>query len=378
MKKRMLLIALVVGLVLLIGGYVMQKPEAQDSNRLTLYGNVDLRQVNLAFQVSGQIQKMRVNEGAEVAPGQELACVDQTRYQAKLDLAKANVQALQAQRDKLVAGNRPEEISQAKNAYLATRTEASQAHKSYERLKALLPKKLASQEDVDTARAKADALRHQEKANYEAWQVAVLGARKEDIAQVEAQIQQAQAQVALAQKDLDDTRIVSPIKGIVRDRVLEPGDLAQAQQVVMTVALKSPKWVRAYLSESDLGKVKLGMPAQVMTDSYPDKTYDGWVGYISPVAEFTPKTVQTEALRAQLVYQVRIFTCDPQSELRLGMPATVAIRLDQKPLRHPQCASGAESVSEAKVSASDDDLPPSNDLDNDSDHNSGHNPNIAE
>ncbi|QKI89048.1 efflux RND transporter periplasmic adaptor subunit [Thiomicrorhabdus xiamenensis] len=337
MKKRLLLGIILLAVSAFSAWYYFHETGVEETDQITLYGNVDLRQVNLAFQVSGQIEKMQVSEGAHVKQNQELASIDSTRYQAKLDYAKSSVSALQATLDKLIAGNRPEEIAQAKSRYLAAKTEAQQAQSSYERLKSLLPKKLASQDAVDNAKAKAQALRHQQLATYDAWQVALMGARDEDIAQVKAQIEQAQAQVALAQKDLDDTVLHSPINGIVRDRVLEPGDLAQPQQVVMTLAVQSPKWVRAYVSETELGKIKQGMPAEIMTDSYPGKRYSGWVGYISPVAEFTPKTVQTEELRTQLVYQVRIYTCDLQSELRLGMPATVNIDLQSSPLLSPEC-----------------------------------------
>lgn len=342
MKKRLLIVLLVLTVIAALTWYFWPKPQAENAHSLTLYGNVDLRQVNLAFQVSGQIQEMQITEGSRVKAGQQLACVDSTRYDSKLALAKAKVAELEAELSKLETGNRPQEIAQAKSQYLATRSEADDAQQNYKRLKTLLPRKLASQQDVDNARAKATTLKHQEQAALEAWNLAKLGAREEDIARVKAQVTQAQAQVALAQKDVEDTRIVAPASGIVRDRILEPGDLAQPQQVVMTLALQSPKWVRAYLNEADLGKVKMGMMAHISTDSYPNKTYEGWVGYISPVAEFTPKTVQTEALRTQLVYQIRIYTCDPNGELRLGMPATITMDLTAAPNDHPQC--GPEST----------------------------------
>lgn len=263
-----------------------------------------------------------------------------------MNLAQAQVASLQAQLDKMLAGNRPEEIAQAQNRYLASKAEAEQAAKTYQRLKTLLPKKLASEDDVDLAQTKADAARHTEVAAKNAWIVAKLGARKEDIAQVKAQIAQAEAQVTLAQKNLTDANLISPVDGIIRDRILEPGDIAQPQQTVMTLALQNPKWIRAYVSENQLGKVKIGLPATITTDSYPNKVYHGWVGYLSPVAEFTPKTVQTEDLRTQLVYQVRIYTCDTAGELRLGMPATVTIDPHDKPLKEPTCSAGTVEQSD--------------------------------
>ena len=117
----------------------------------------------------------------------------------------------------------------------------------------------------------------------------------------------------------------------MRDRILEPGDMASPQTPVLTLALNDPLWVRTYVPESELGRIRLGMAAEVHTDSYPDKTYHGWVGFLSPTAEFTPKNVETSDLRTRLVYQARIFVCNPQNELRLGMPATVTLALDQPP-----------------------------------------------
>lgn len=119
--------------------------------------------------------------------------------------------------------------------------------------------------------------------------------------------------------------------GVVRDRILEPGDMATPQTPVLTLAFTDPVWVRAYLPEPMLGRVKPGMEARILTDSYPGRAYAGWVGYISPTAEFTPKNVETPELRTRLVYQVRVFACNPRGELRLGMPATVTIDLDQAP-----------------------------------------------
>lgn len=338
MKKRILLLVILIVVSVLAYWFVSHSRSSEKNGEIKLYGNVDIRQVNLAFQVAGQIEKIDVQEGSRVKAGQKLACIDKTRYKAQMDLATEQVNALQAQLDKMLAGNRPEEIAQAKNRYLAAKAEAEQAQKTYQRLKTLLPKKLASQDDVDLAASKADATRHNEVAAKNTWEVVKLGARKEDIAQVRAQIAQAQAQVTIAKKNFTDANLISPVDGIIRDRVLEAGDIAQPQQTVMTLALQSPKWVRAYVSEKQLGKVKLGLPATITTDSYPGKVYKGWVGYLSPVAEFTPKTVQTEDLRTQLVYQVRIYTCDTSGELRLGMPATVTINEHGSPLKDPKCA----------------------------------------
>jgi HlyD family secretion protein len=134
---------------------------------------------------------------------------------------------------------------------------------------------------------------------------------------------------------LKEADLISPVDAMVRTRIMEPGEIAFPQKPVLSLAITDPKWVRAYVSEPDLGKVKPGMPVTVGVDSFPDRRFDGWVGFISPVAEFTPKAVQTEDLRTSLVYEVRVFVKDPSDDLRLGMPATVCVPPEQRELQIP-------------------------------------------
>ena len=157
----------------------------------------------------------------------------------------------------------------------------------------------------------------------------VAGPRLEEVAEAEARLRAAEAQLALLQQQLADAQLVAPVHGIVRTRLMEPGEMASPQKPVFSLAVTDPKWVRAYVSEPDLGKVSPGMAASVAVDSFPERRFDGWVGFISPVAEFTPKAVQTAELRTSLVYEVRVFVKDPGDALRLGMPATVYLPLDQ-------------------------------------------------
>ena len=131
----------------------------------------------------------------------------------------------------------------------------------------------------------------------------------------------------ITERDLADANLYAPTAGVIQNRILEPGDMASPQTPAYTLALTNPVWVRAYVAEPDLGKIHLGMAAAVATDSYPGKVYEGWVGFISPTAEFTPKSVETTEVRTALVYQVHIYVKNPNNELRLGMPATVTIPL---------------------------------------------------
>ncbi|OIQ66824.1 p-hydroxybenzoic acid efflux pump subunit AaeA [mine drainage metagenome] len=149
------------------------------------------------------------------------------------------------------------------------------------------------------------------------------------------------AALALAQRELADTVLRAPAAGVVEDRIVEVGDMASPQTPVYTVALDNPVWARVYLPETELGRVRPGMRAQISSDSFPGKAFAGWIGFVSPTAEFTPKSVQTPDLRSELVYRVRVFACNPQGLLRLGMPVTVRVPLrDNAPRAQPERVCG--------------------------------------
>jgi HlyD family secretion protein len=205
----------------------------------------------------------------------------------------------------------------------------------FDRTKKLYKERVASQQAVDDSEANHNVARAELKVAQEALALAVAGPRVEDIVQAKEMLKVDEAQLALAQEVLKDTELFAPADGVIRNRILEPGDMASPQIPVFTMALINPVWVRTYAPESTLGTLALGMSADVSTDSYPGKVYKGWIGFISPTAEFTPKNVETPELRTRLIYQVRVYTCNSQDELRLGMPATVTIPLDQ-----PKPASG--------------------------------------
>jgi len=228
------------------------------------------------------------------------------------------------------AGSRPQEIKKARADYAAANAEARAAKDTAHRLEKLLPQKQASADDVETARAKAKAAKARADAVAETLALSIAGPRKEDIAVAEAQLKARQAGVQLAKQQLDDANLYSPADGIIRNRILEPGDMVTPQSAILTLALVDPVWARAYVSETSLGKIAPGFDAEIVSDSYPDKTYHGWIGYISPTAEFTPKNVQTAELRTRLIYSIRVYACNANNELRLGMPVTVKIPLHQQ------------------------------------------------
>jgi HlyD family secretion protein len=332
MKSRVLqLVVLVLLLASAGGGYWWWSESQRESSvdELILFGNVDIREVQLAFNQSDRIERLLVKEGDRVYEGQLLGVLDSRRLKAAADKAEAQVQAQRQVVARLVNGTRPEDIRKARADVDLARAELENAQRTAVRRKALAEQKAGSQQDADDARAAAATAQARLAAAQAALDLAIAGPRKEDIAEARAQLQSLEAQRALAHVELADTSLHAPKAGVIQDRILEPGDMASPQKPAFTLAISDPVWVRAYVPEPDLGKLSLGMMAEVETDSFPGKRYRAWVGFISPTAEFTPKSVEVRQLRTRLVYQVRVFVHNPEDELRLGMPATVHVPLDQ-------------------------------------------------
>jgi len=308
----------------------MSRTPPASSPELILYGNVDIRQVNLAFNGSDRIATMHVREGENVRKGQLLATLDTQRLERAVVHQEAQGASAAATLARLEAGSRPEEIRKARAEVDAAMAEARNAKRNAQRLRGLLAKDMVTQEEADNATAIADASTARLRAAQETLKLAIEGPRTEDIEAARQTLGALRAQLALTKREFADASLSAPANGIIQDRLLEPGDMATPQSPLYTLALMDPVWVRAYATEPDLGKLRQGMIAFVSTDSYPNKRYQAWVGFISPTAEFTPKSVETSELRTHLVYQVRVYACNPQNELRLGMPATVLVPLDQQ------------------------------------------------
>lgn len=299
--------------------------EQAASRDIVLYGNVDIREADLAFNVAGRVESLRVEEGDKVQKGQLLATLEPETYEADVEAAKARVAAQQATLNRLLAGSRPEEIKQARENVRALRAQLELAQATLKRTEELATDRFAPFQKLDEDRARVRGLEAQLSAAGEALSLMVQGPRAEDIAAARAQLRALQAESALALQRLDYTKLFAKDRGVVRTRVVEPGAVVAANTPVFTVALSDPVWVRTYISEPQLGKIRPGMPARVFTDSSPGRAYDGWVGFISPVAEFTPKTVETTELRTSLVYRLRVYVKDPDNSLRQGMPVTVRL-----------------------------------------------------
>ncbi|MDA8059697.1 MAG: efflux RND transporter periplasmic adaptor subunit [Leptospirillum sp.] len=281
-KKRIFLVILILSAILVtVFHKKLFSSGDQGKSSLTLYGNIDLREVQLAFHDTGRIEKLLYLEGSSVKKGDLMATLDPIRYQDMVDADKATLDR--------------------------ARIQLTDAQRTYVRVKRLAHAKFNSEQKLDDATAALDAAK--------------------------ASIRQSEAQLALDQRQLVDTKVYAPVDGIVQNRILEPGDMAFPASPVYTIARSHPLWARVYVEEPELGKVHEGMIATVTSDSYPGRKYYGYIGYISPTSEFTPKEVQTLHQRTILVYRMRVYLSCPTTELRLGMPVTVTIPLvsDQPP-----------------------------------------------
>lgn len=277
--KRTILISLLVLVVLAIIGIIVYFAafRHKEKNILTLYGNVDVRQTDISFRVSGQVKELLFEEGEYVPKGALMAILDTAPYNSQVIQAKNNVASIQANLEN--------------------------AQQLLKRRKDLIGIEGVSQEDLDTARSNLEAL--------------------------QANLASAQAAERVAEDNFEYTRVYAPNDGIILTRIREPGSVVNPTDPVYTLSILSPVWVRAYVSEPDLGRIAYGMHASVFTDTDHGKVYHGKIGFISPVAEFTPKTVETTKLRTDLVYRLRIYVDNPDNLLKQGMPVTVKIKTNE-------------------------------------------------
>ena len=327
MSKRIIPLAVVALLALAVLGYWVFGRHGDDSH-IVLQGNVDLRQIELPFNDSERIAEVLVDEGMTVKAGQVLARLDTGRLLPRVAQAEARAAAQREVLRKLRNGARPEEIAQARAALAAAQAEAANATSQLQRLRSISDEskgRAISPQDLEAAIAAARMSEAQAESSRKALELTLAGPRQEEIDQAKAQLDAAEADLALLKRQLADAELIAPTDGVIRNRLMEPGELATPQRPVFAIAITTPKWVRAYLSEVELSRVALGAPARVTMDSAPNDPLQGKVGFISSTAEFTPKTVQTEELRTSLVYEIRVFVDDPDNRLRLGMPATVTI-----------------------------------------------------
>ena len=308
--------------------YEFRRPPT-DENHLVLEGNIDVRQVMLSFKVEGRIESLTVDEGDTVTAGQVLASLDKRYFNDELRLAQSRRDAQKATLARSEHGSRPEEIAQAEAQVTERKAVVENAKLLFNREKALVDRGSVSRTEFDNTKASLDEAEARLKSAQEALRLAEIGPRQEDIDTARAQLAGEEASLSQAERRLADADLIAPGAGTILTRAQERGAIVSPGEPIFTLTLTSPVWVRTYVNERDLGRIQPGMAAQVTTDSAPNKPYQGHVGFISPTAEFTPKTVETRELRTDLVYRLRVIVDNNDGMLRQGMPVTVTLDLTE-------------------------------------------------
>jgi HlyD family secretion protein len=381
MKSRL---ATLVFLAIIIGGgafaywhfYVDRSRESSDG-QIRVSGNIETTEVQIAFKIPGRVVERKYDEGELVEKGRTVALLDKADLESTVAMRKADLGVAQAALAALLAGSRPQEIASAKAAWeravrafenmeagsrpqeivaaeaasAAAAAEESRLLTEYRRKTPLFHRGTISSEEYDAAKAAYQVAveKHRQavaqlklaKEGYRTQQIeearwaaaqakaqydlVKAGPRQEDIDQGKARVRQAAAALALANTQLGYTEVVSPLAGVVLSKNIEPGEYVAPGTAVVTIGDLLNVWLRAYIEESDLGRVKVGQRAWVTNDSFPGKKYKGIVSFIAENAEFTPKNVQTQKERVKLVYRIKIDIKNPDKELKPGMPADAVL-----------------------------------------------------
>jgi HlyD family secretion protein len=390
-KKKILIVVVVLAAVAVTAGVLLRRGNGTPADRIRLSGNIELNQVDIAFKSPGRLVERTVDEGDAVRAGQVVARLDREqlerqreRDKAALSLAqaqlaqaqtavewqrrtlaadieqrRADLRSMEARLRELKTGARPQEIQEVQAAVAAARAEAERAAKDWERAQALYKDDDISTSQYDQFRTRFESARaalrqaseraalvqegprretieaaaaqvERSRASVKAGQANELELRRreQEIAARRAEIERARAQIAWIDAQLADTVAASPIGGVVLVKSADVGEVLAAGTTVVSVGDIDRPWLRGYINERDLGRVKIGSPARITTDSFPGKVYSGRVTFIASEAEFTPKQIQTEEERVKLVYRIKIDVENPQRELKSNMPADAEILLE--------------------------------------------------
>ncbi|HJV38080.1 MAG TPA: efflux RND transporter periplasmic adaptor subunit [Geothrix sp.] len=297
-------------------------------SRLKLSGNIEVIQVEASFRVAGKVIERPVDEGQMVQAGQLLARLDARDLEQQVAMRRADAATTRAALDALLAGSRKEEIAASKAALEQAQADLKRLEPDEARIRDLQQKGILSVRDYEASRAALEAARGKVQQADQQYTLVRKGPRKEDIDQARARYDQAQQALALAQTQLGYATLTAPSAGVILSKNVEPMEYVSPGTAVVTMADLGQVWLRAYVEETDLGRVKVGQKAFVTSDSFPGKRYEGRVAFIASEAEFTPKTVQTRKERTKLVYRIKIDIPNPAMELKPGMPVDAEIALD--------------------------------------------------
>lgn len=322
-KKTGLMVLVSLGVVL--AAVILLRRTGTEAGNLKLTGTIETTTVAASFKVPGRLKERLVDEGQQVKIGQIVARLEDDELKDERTVRSADQQAAQAALADLKAGSRQEEIAASVATLARLKAEAERAAQDATRAEALFKKEVIPRKELDAARAAKDATAAAVREGDERLKLIKVGPRPDAIKQAQARLEGAAAARSLADTRLSQAVLAAPISGTVMAKHAEPGELLAAGSPVITVAKMDEVWVRAYLPETQLGKIKLGQRAIVTSDTWKGRTYQGTVSFIASEAEFTPRNVQTEAERVKLVYRIKIIIANPQQELKPGMPVDAVI-----------------------------------------------------
>jgi HlyD family secretion protein len=325
LKKRLIIFVFLaflagVGTLVYLGQYRERTTESYYS------GTVEAIQAELAFQVSGKVNKVLVDEGQPVEEDQILAELDQAEFLARKNQAQASLMALKSKLTELEKGYRAQEVEQARLASYTARINLEEARKDKVRFDTLYEKRTISEKERDVAELKYETALKEYQRSKQAFDLLREGFRKEDIEAARAQAEAAESALELTEIQLKNAQLRAPFKGIITSRNVEPGEVVSPGREVLSLSDLSNVDLKVFVDETEIGKVKPGQEVQVKIDTFPQKVYIGHISYISPEAEFTPKIIQTHKERVKLVYMVKISIPNPDLELKSGMPADAWFR----------------------------------------------------
>jgi len=320
---RFALAGALLGVALLFGA--CSRNHGARAGDLVLSGNIEVTDAQLGFKIAGRVAERLVSEGDNVKAGQLVARLDDVEQKEQLALRRAELAGAEAALAELEAGSRPQEIAASEATLRSAEADRDRARLDFKRQQELLGKEAISDREFEAAQAQLKVAEARAVEAVERTKLVKEGPRVETIRQARARLDQARASEALAATQLENARLLSPLAGVVLSHNVEPGEFVSPGTPIVTVADIAHMWVRAYLNQTDLGRIRHGQKVTVRTDTFPDKTYEGTISFISAEAEFTPKTVQTPKERVKLVFRIKVDLANPKDELKPGMPADVIV-----------------------------------------------------
>jgi membrane fusion protein YbhG len=327
MNKKLIAAPIAVAVIAAATFFLIHRHSKTADGTIRFSGTVEVTSVEASFKIAGRVKERLVDEGEQVKAGQVLARLEDADQVREVAIRSAETKAAAASLAELEAGSRTEEIAQAEAAVAAAEAETVRSADDFRRQEALFRKEVIPRRDLDTARSARDTAQARVREAREGLALVRKGPRRERIDQARAHLGGAEEALSLARTRLDYTTLASPLSGLVLSKNAEPGEQVAPGTPVVTIGNIADTWVRAYVNETDLGRVKVGQKVRITSDTWPGKAYDGTVSFISQEAEFTPKNIQTEKERVKLVYRIKVTVPNPAMELKPGMPVDGEIEI---------------------------------------------------